>query len=265
MLKHIGRDLSPTASRRALNLVRKPILYRALHHCSTVVTYGKPFGRVQAGKVRFMTLGAAVPNLARRPWAFAAVCVMIASLTLLVFGLSQMPAIQLLPWYVVAYLLIGACIFVPTGRLPSLRQAAAFLLPGALLVVLALLNLGLWAGGWLLGLPAWGLLLSRWTPASPLPVLQVLKFLCLLVLGLLIFTFNVIRKVQETTACEALSMKCHRTWSQMHSAVAIRSSNNVQQMRVSPWPFIQVARAPFLTQTWSNAVERHPGRSPVDL
>ncbi|MGO4186824.1 hypothetical protein [Pseudarthrobacter sp. TAF60_1] len=139
-----------------------------------------------------MTLGDAVPNLARRPWAFAAVCVMIDSLTLLVFGLSQVPVIQLLPWYVVAYLLIGACIFVPTGRLPSLRQAAAFLLPGALLVVLALLNLGPWVGGWLLGLPAWGLLLSRWTPENRPRVLQVLKFLGLLMLGLLIFTFNMV-------------------------------------------------------------------------
>ncbi|XAS63895.1 hypothetical protein VUN84_16620 [Micrococcaceae bacterium Sec5.8] len=139
-----------------------------------------------------MTLGDAAPSLARRPWAFAAVCVMTASLTLLVFGLAQVPVIQLLPWYVVAYLLIGACIFVPAGRLPSLRQGAAFLLPGALVVVLALLNLGFWAGGWLLGLPAWGLLLSRWTAENRIPVLQVLKFLGMLVLGLLIFTFNVV-------------------------------------------------------------------------
>jgi hypothetical protein len=49
---------------------------------------------------------------------------------------------------VAAYLLIGACIFVPTGKLPSLRQAVAFLLPCALLAPLALLNLGFWAGGW---------------------------------------------------------------------------------------------------------------------
>ncbi|MGM7777429.1 hypothetical protein ACSVHC_15615 [Arthrobacter sp. KNU-44] len=117
---------------------------------------------------------------------------MVASLTLLVFGLSQVPVIQLLPWYGVAHLLIGACIFVPPGRLPSLQQAAAFLLPGALLVVLALLNLGFWVGGWLLGLPAWGLLLSRWTPRNAPRVLQVLKFLGLLVLGLLIFTFNMV-------------------------------------------------------------------------
>ncbi|TKV27421.1 hypothetical protein FDK12_12010 [Arthrobacter sp. NamB2] len=121
---------------------------------------------------------------------FAAVCVMVASLALLVVGLSQVPADQLLPWYAAAYLLIGACIFVPTGKLPSLRQVGAFLLPGALLVALALLNLGFWAGGWLLGLPAWGLLLSRWTPESRLPVLRVLKFFGLLVLGLVIFVFN---------------------------------------------------------------------------
>lgn len=142
--------------------------------------------------MRFMTLGDAAPVLDRRPWTFAGVCVMVVSLTLLAYGSSQVPVIQLLPWYVVAYLLIGACIFFPTGRLTSLRQAAAFLLPGALLVVLALLDFGLWAGGWLLGLPAWGLLLSRWTPANPLRVLQVLKFFSLLALGLVIFTLNVI-------------------------------------------------------------------------
>lgn len=137
-----------------------------------------------------MTLGDATPKVGRRPWAFASVCVMVASLALLVVGLSQVPADQLLPWYVAAYLLIGACIFVPPGKLPSLRQAGAFLLPGGLLVVLALLNLGFWAGGWLLGLPAWGLLLSRWTPESRLPVLKVLTFFGLLVLGLAIFMFN---------------------------------------------------------------------------
>ena len=128
----------------------------------------------------------------RPPWTFAAVCVMVVSMALLLFGLSQVPPLQLLPGYGAAYLLIGACIFGPTGRLPSLRQAAAFLLPGALLLVLALLNLGLSAGGWLLGLPAWGLLLTQRTPENSLPVLQVLKFLGLLVLGLLIFTFNMI-------------------------------------------------------------------------
>jgi len=137
-----------------------------------------------------MTLGDATPKVGRRPWAFGAVCVMVASLALLVVGLSQVPADQLLPWYVAAYLLVGACICVPTGKLPSLRQAGVFLLPGALLVVLALLNLGFWAGGWLLGLPAWGLLLSRWTPENRLPVLMVLKFFGLLVLGLVIFMFN---------------------------------------------------------------------------
>lgn len=128
----------------------------------------------------------------RRPWTFSAVCVMIIALTLLVFGLSQVPVIQLLPGYAATYLLIGACIFGPTGKLPSLRQAVALLLPGALLVVLALLGLGFWAGGWLLGLPAWGLLLSRWTTETPLMAGQILKFLGLLVLGLAIFTFNII-------------------------------------------------------------------------
>ncbi|WP_214974491.1 hypothetical protein [Arthrobacter sp. ISL-5] len=129
---------------------------------------------------------------ARRPWTFASVCVMVPALTLLVFGLTQVPVIELLPWYTAAYLLIGACIFGPVGKLPSLRQAVAFLLPGALLVPLALLNVGLWGGGWLLGLPAWGLLLSRWTPGNRLPVGRVLTFLGLLVLGMAIFTFNMI-------------------------------------------------------------------------
>lgn len=110
------------------------------------------------------------------PWPFAAVCVMIVALTLLVFGLTQVPVFQLLPGYAAAYLFIGACIFGPVGKLPSLRQAVAFLLPGALLVVVALLDFGFWCGGWLLGLPAWGPVLSRWTPENPLPAAQVLKF-----------------------------------------------------------------------------------------
>lgn len=117
---------------------------------------------------------------------------MVTSLTLLVFGLTQEPVIELLPGYVTAYLLIGVCIFGPHGKLPSLRQAAAFLLPGALLVVLALLDMGFWCGGWLLGLPAWGLLLSRSTTTNPLRAVDVLKFLGLLVLGLAVFTFNII-------------------------------------------------------------------------
>jgi hypothetical protein len=41
------------------------------------------------------------------PWTFAAVCVMVPALTLLVFGLSQVPVVELLPGYVAAYLLIG--------------------------------------------------------------------------------------------------------------------------------------------------------------
>lgn len=127
-----------------------------------------------------------------RPWTFAAVCVMVLALTLLVFGLTQVPVIELLHGYVVAYLLIGLCIFGPTRKLPALRQAVAFLLPGALLVPMALLDLGFWAGGWLLGLPGWGLLVSRWTPENLLRVGHVLAFVGLLVLGMAIFTFNVI-------------------------------------------------------------------------
>lgn len=130
------------------------------------------------------------PADTRHPWTFAAVCVMVITATLLVPGLTQMPAIQLLPGYVAAYLLIGVCIFGPIGRMPSLRQSLAFLLPGVLLVVLALLDLGFWCGAWLLGLPAWGLLLSRWAPENKLLVVQVLKFLAMLVLGLVIFTFT---------------------------------------------------------------------------
>ena len=128
----------------------------------------------------------------RPPWTFAGVCVMVAALTLLLFGSRPDSLNQLLPGYVAAYLLIGVCIFGPVGTLPSLRQAVAFLLPGALLGPLALLNLGFWAGGWLLGLPAWGLLLSRWTRENPLQPFELLKFSGLLLLGLAIFTFNVI-------------------------------------------------------------------------
>lgn len=115
---------------------------------------------------------------------------MVIAMTLLVTGMSQMPTIQLLPGYVASYLLIGVCIFGPVGRMPSPRQAVAFLLPGVLLVMLAFLDLGFWCGGWLLGLPAWGLLLSRWTSENKLPVVRVLKFLTLLVLGLAFFMLN---------------------------------------------------------------------------
>lgn len=138
----------------------------------------------------YMTLGDAVPERNEHPWTFAAVCVMVVSITLLLSGLSQVPPLQLLPGYVAAYLLIGLCIFGPAGKLPSLGRSAAFLLPGALLLVLALLDLGLWAGGWLLGLPAWGLLVSRWTPGNAPGIGKVLKFIGLSVLGLVIFTLN---------------------------------------------------------------------------
>lgn len=136
-----------------------------------------------------MTLGDATPNVVRRPWAFAAVCVMVVTLPPMMFALGG-SVIGLLLAYIAVYLLIGACIFGPARKFPSLRQAVGFLLPGVLLVPLALLNLGFWAGGWLLGLPAWGLLLSRWTRENPLQVLQVLKFLGLLALGLVVFTVN---------------------------------------------------------------------------
>lgn len=115
---------------------------------------------------------------------------MVIAMTLLVTGLTQMPAIQLLPGYAAAYVLIGVCIFGPTGRMPSVTQSVAFLLPGVLFVMLAFLDLGLWCGGWLLGLPAWGLLLSRWTSQNRLPVVRVLKFLALVVLGVAIFMLN---------------------------------------------------------------------------
>jgi hypothetical protein len=72
---------------------------------------------------------------------------MVIAMTLLMNGLTQVPAIQLLPGYVVAYLLIGAFIFGPVGRMPSPRQSAAFLLPGVLLVMVAFLDFGFWCGG----------------------------------------------------------------------------------------------------------------------
>lgn len=152
----------------------------------------------------------------RRPWTFASVCVMVPALTLMVFSLAD-PFVQLLPWYAATYLLIGACIFCPIRKVPSPRQSVAFLLPGALLVPLALLNAGFWCGGWLLGLPAWGLLLSRWTPENPLSAWQVLKFLGLLVLGMAIYTFNIIWVVFSFTVflLPAISLVrlAHRGWS----------------------------------------------------
>lgn len=133
-----------------------------------------------------------VPGGSRRPWTFAGVCVMAATTALLIAAIPGGSVMKLLPWYVAGYLLIGLCVFGPAGRLLSLRQAVAFLLPGALLVVLALWDQGVWAGGWLLGLPAWGLLVAGWTPGNPLRLLQVLKFVALLVLGLVTFTFNAV-------------------------------------------------------------------------
>lgn len=53
---------------------------------------------------------------ARRPWTFAAVCVMVHALTLLVFDLTHEPVFELLPWYVTPYLLMGACVFGPCPR-----------------------------------------------------------------------------------------------------------------------------------------------------
>ena len=58
-----------------------------------------------------MTLGDATPNTYRRPWAFAAVCVMVSALTLMLYNLAD--PVKLLPWYAATYLLIGACIFGP--------------------------------------------------------------------------------------------------------------------------------------------------------
>lgn len=113
------------------------------------------FQRMEVSRVRSMTLGDARQNMVHGPWAFAAVCLMVLAVTLLLFGQHRDSVIQLLPGYIAAYLLIGVCIFGPARKFPSLRQSVAFLLPGVLLAPLALLNLGFWAGGWLLGLPAW--------------------------------------------------------------------------------------------------------------
>lgn len=66
---------------------------------------------------------------------------MVVSMTLLLSGLMHVPPVKLLPGYVVAYVLIGACIFGPLRRV-SLWQAGAFLLPGVLFAFLALLTWG---------------------------------------------------------------------------------------------------------------------------
>ncbi len=116
-------------------------------------TYAAP--RVEADRVPAMKLDDAAGGGSRHPGAFAAVCVMTVSLTLLLFGLSIVPPVMLVPGYAAAYLIIGFCIFGPQGKVPRLRQTMAFLVPGVALLAVALLDLGLWAGGWLLGLPAW--------------------------------------------------------------------------------------------------------------
>ncbi|WP_258802356.1 hypothetical protein [Pseudarthrobacter sp. NS4] len=59
---------------------------------------------------------------------------MVVALTLLVFGLTQLPVIELLPRYAAAYLLVGACIFAPVDKLPSFT---VFLLPAIPLIRLA--------------------------------------------------------------------------------------------------------------------------------
>ena len=94
----------------------------------------------------------------KRPWPFAAVFVMVPALPLLVFSLAD-PIFQLLPGSVAACLLIGTCAFGPMRKVP-LRLAVAFLLPGGATRSLALLDVDFWAVGWMLGLPAWGLLLT---------------------------------------------------------------------------------------------------------
>ena len=99
---------------------------------------------------------------ANRPWTIAAVFVMVVGVQLMVVGLSLVPAAELAPAYTAVYLLVGLCIFGPAGKYPSLGQAAAFIVPGILLVGLWALDTGFWCGLWLLGLPAWGVICLRW-------------------------------------------------------------------------------------------------------
>lgn len=94
---------------------------------------------------------------------------MVVALTLLVFGLTQVPVAQLLPWYVAAYLLTGACIFGRVSKPPSLRQSLAFLLPGALLVGFALLDRGFSCGCWLLGATGLGYGAEQMDSEAPAP------------------------------------------------------------------------------------------------
>lgn len=87
-----------------------------------------------------------VPARVNRPWTIAAVCVMGVGVQLMVVGLSQVPAAELAPAYAAVYLLVGLCIFAPSGMYPSLGQAAAFIVPGILLVGLWALQGGFWCG-----------------------------------------------------------------------------------------------------------------------
>jgi hypothetical protein len=87
---------------------------------------------------------------------------MVVGVQLMVVGLSLVPAAELAPAYTAVYFLVGLCIFGPAGKYPSLGQAAAFIVPGILLVGLWALDTGFWCGLWLLGLPAWGVICLRW-------------------------------------------------------------------------------------------------------
>jgi hypothetical protein len=87
---------------------------------------------------------------------------MVVGVQLMVVGLSLVPEAELAPAYTAVYLLVGLCVFGPAGKYPSLGQAAAFIVPGILLVGLWALDTGFWCGLWLLGLPAWGVICLRW-------------------------------------------------------------------------------------------------------
>lgn len=103
-----------------------------------------------------------VPVGTNGSWTIAAVYVMTVGVQILAVALNTASERELAPVYTATYLLVGLCIFVPTGKPPSLGQVMAFLVPGLLLVGLWFLGGGLWCGLWLLGTPAWGLLCHGW-------------------------------------------------------------------------------------------------------
>lgn len=95
-------------------------------------------------------------------WTVAAVSISAISLLLMLHALSIVPPTQLLPWYVLTYLLVGIGMMLPNLKVVSSTTLITFGLPGLFMVVIWAMEAGYWGGLWLLGLPAWAIICQRW-------------------------------------------------------------------------------------------------------